>query len=193
VSNPGAEGSGLQAKESGLRVLYVGSIFNRRHVPDLIRGFSTLARRHPEAALDIVGDNRSHPREDIAQAIAREGLDGRIRWRRYIADTELADLYRSARAFAFLSEYEGLGLTPLEALAAGIPPVLLDTPVARESCGDAALYLPKNDVGAVTQALEQLLFDRDARHRVLAAAPAALARYNWHDAARSTLAVLEQS
>ncbi len=45
-------------------------------------------------------------------------------------------------AFAFLSEYEGLGLTPLEALAAGVPPVLLDTPVARESCGDAALYVP---------------------------------------------------
>ena len=45
-------------------------------------------------------------------------------------------LYGSARAFAFLSEYEGLGLTPLEALAAGVPPVLLDTPVARESCGE---------------------------------------------------------
>ena len=62
---------------------------------------------------------------------------------------------RGARAFAFLSEYEGLGLTPLEALAAGVPPVLLDTPVARESCGDAALYVPTaNDLAGTTAALE---------------------------------------
>ncbi len=40
---------------------------------------------------------------------------------------QLQQLYRQARAFVFLSEYEGLGLTPLEALAAGIPSLLLDT------------------------------------------------------------------
>ncbi len=68
-------------------------------------------------------------------------------------------MYASARAFAFLSEYEGLGLTPLEALACGVPSVLLDTPIARESCGDAALYVPKGDIPATAAALERLLFD----------------------------------
>ena len=62
-----------------------------------------------------------------------------------------ARCYGSARAFAFLSEYEGLGLTPLEAMAAGVPAVLLDTAVARESCRDAALYVPAGDVPAVTR------------------------------------------
>ena len=36
------------------RILYVGSIFNRRHVLDLIRAFAPVARRHPDASLDIV-------------------------------------------------------------------------------------------------------------------------------------------
>ena len=51
---------------TGPHVLYVGSIFNRRHVPDLIRAFApTRAPRVRTLSLDIVGDNRSYPREDL--------------------------------------------------------------------------------------------------------------------------------
>ena len=175
------------------RVLYVGSIFNRRHVPDLIRSFGLLARRRSRALLDLVGENRTYPHEDVARAIADEHLDGRIQWHRYASEDELDRLYRGARAFAFLSEYEGLGLTPLEALASGVPPVLLDTPVARESCGEAALYVARGDLDGTAGALEQALADPAVRSRLLAAAPAALAKYRWPEAARRTLSVIEST
>jgi glycosyltransferase involved in cell wall biosynthesis len=175
------------------RVLYVGSIFNRRHVVDLIRAFAPIARSRPDVSLDIVGDNRSHPHQDVRAAIAGEGLADHVRWHEYVSDERLRALYAEARAFAFLSEYEGLGLTPLEALAAGVPPVLLDTAVARESCGAAAIYVPANDLAAITRALESALFDDDVRSALLAAAPAALAKYSWPRAARDTLAVIEET
>jgi glycosyltransferase involved in cell wall biosynthesis len=171
-------------------VLYVGTILNRRRVPDLIRAFAPIARAHPGATLDLVGDNRSNPHEDIRRTIDAEGLQTIAQWHDYVTEERLRELYARARAFAFLSEYEGLGLTPLEALAAGVPAVLLDTPVARESCGDAALYVPVDDVPAVTRALEALLFDEPTRTRLLAAAPVVLARYDWSRAARQTLDVL---
>jgi glycosyltransferase involved in cell wall biosynthesis len=172
------------------RVLFVGSIFNRRHVTELIRAFAPIARSHPEASLDIVGDNRSYPHQDLRGTIAAEQLDAQVRWHEYVTDEQLASLYREAGAFAFLSAYEGLGLTPLEALAAGVPPVLLDTAVARDSCGDAAIYVPAGDLRATTLALESVLFDETERRRILAAAPAELAKYSWPRAARETLAVL---
>jgi len=175
------------------RALYVGSIFNRRHVVDLIRAFAPIARARPDASLDIVGDNRTYPRIDVAATIAREELGDRVRWHEYLGDAELDGLYAQARAFAFLSEYEGLGLTPLEALAAGVPPVVLDTPVAREACGEAALYVPAIDLRAITRALESALFDDGARARILAAAPATLAKYSWPRAGRDTLAVIERA
>jgi glycosyltransferase involved in cell wall biosynthesis len=174
------------------RVLYVGSIFNRRHVLDLIRAFATLARTHRDVSLDIAGDNRTYPFEDVAGAIAREQLGDRIRWHRYTTDEELADLYSRARAFAFLSEYEGLGLTPLEALSAGTPPVLYDTAIARESCGDAALYVRRGDAAGLVRALEALLFDDETRSALLLSGQTELARYHWPHAAASTLALLEQ-
>ena len=110
-----------------------------------------------------------------------------------MSDEKLRDLYQRARAFAFLSEYEGLGLTPLEALKAGAPAVLLDTPVARETCGDAALYVEQGNLPPITYAIERLLFDGPLRARLLAAAPDVLGKYSWPRAGRETLALIEQS
>ena len=174
-------------------VLYVGSIFNRRHVVDLIRAFAPIARKRSDVALDIVGDNRSYPHQDLRATIVGEGLTDCVQWHEYVGDEDLRAMYARARAFAFLSEYEGLGLTPLEALAAGVPPVVLDTPVARESCGAAALYVPLSDLPALTRALESALFDDRLRAVLLAAAPAALAKYSWTRAAADTLAVLQRA
>src|SRR5438094_54646 len=95
---------------SAPRILYVGSIFNRRRVPDLIRTVAALAAEHPDVSLAVVGDNRTFPYEDIEGAIERHELHGRVRWHRYLNEDRLRELYGRARAFAFLSEYEGLGM-----------------------------------------------------------------------------------
>jgi len=181
----------LRSSEGG-RLLYVGSIFNRRHVLDLIRAFATVARSRPDASLDIVGDNRSYPFEDVEAAIEREQLGDRLRWHRYANEAQLADLYGRARAFAFLSEYEGLGLTPLEALSAGAPSVLYDTEIAHETCGDTALYVRPGDRRALAHAIETLLYDGETRSDLLMSGEPELAKFSWSRAAAATLHVIEQ-
>ena len=174
-------------------VLFVGSVFNRRHLPDLIRAFKPIARTHAAARLEIVGDNRTHPHEDLQATAASAGIASQVVIRPYVLDAELAALYGRARAFALLSEYEGFGHPPLEALGSGVPSVLLDTEVAREVCGAAALYVAKNDIAGTTAVLNGLLFDEQIRQSVLDAAPTVLARYSWTRAAAATLAALESS
>lgn len=172
-------------------VLFAGSIFNRRHVPDLIRAFTQVARRHPEVRLEVVGDDRSYPHQDLPALVAAEGLHDRVGIRSYVPDETLADLYQRARVFAFLSEYEGFGHPPLEALAHGVPPILLDTAVAREVCDTAALYVGRVDRSTISSALGNLLFDEAPRAMVLAAGPAVLSRYSWSRAAEKTLEAIE--
>jgi glycosyltransferase involved in cell wall biosynthesis len=94
--------------------------------------------------------------------------------------------------FVFLSEYEGFGLTPLEALSAGVPIVVLDTPVAREIYGDAAWYVPgDSDVRGAAAAIRTLLDEPGTRARLLREAPGVLARYSWDTAAEATLTGIE--
>ena len=109
-------------------VLFVGSLFNRRRIPDLLSGFARAAQRVPDARLVLVGDNRTHPPIDPTAIAASLGLAARVDWQSYVTDDALELLYDTARVFAFLSDYEGFAMTPLEALAHGVPSVLLDTP-----------------------------------------------------------------
>jgi glycosyltransferase involved in cell wall biosynthesis len=174
-------------------VLYVGSVFNRRRVPDLIAAFRAVLASVPEARLEIVGENRTYPHQDLDALCRASGAADRIRLRSYVPESELTDAFRRASVFAFLSEYEGFGLPPLEALASGVPSVLLDTPVAREVCGPAARYVPSGDVPAAAAALTELLRDTDARAAVLSEADGVLSRYSWPEAARQTMDVLESA
>jgi glycosyltransferase involved in cell wall biosynthesis len=171
-------------------VLHVGSIFTRRHVPTLIDAFADVARTRPDLRLVIVGADRTYPRQAIGQRIRQSGVAGQIDWQPWVPEPDLRALYAGARAFAFLSEYEGFGLTPLEALAHGVPPLVANVPIAREAYGPAAAYVDPRNREEVARTLRALLDDGAVRQRVLKAAPEVLGRYSWDVSARSTFDVL---
>jgi glycosyltransferase involved in cell wall biosynthesis len=172
-------------------ILFVGSIFNRRHVPALIQALPHVSRSHPGTRLVIVGDNRTWPRQDLRRVAQTAGVASQVTEAAFVDDRELDALYTRASAFVFLSEYEGFGLTPLEALARGLPTLVLDTPVAREVYGDAVDYVATPDPVAVANGILRMLESSQPGDVVERARPI-LARYRWHDAARQTLdAIIE--
>ena len=197
ISQPGAgsrePGAGQTNREP--LILYVGSVFERRRVDRLMAAFDAIVKAVPAARLEIVGENRTRrPRMDLEAIRRRSAHADRISLRSYVDESTLRTLYDRASVFAFLSEYEGFGLTPLEALAAGVPPVLLDTPVARETCGPAARYVPFNAAtDEIAATVADLLSHHAARQEVLRHAPLVLARYDWTRAAADTLSVLEEA
>ena len=175
-------------------VLYVGSLFQRRRVDRLIHAFDLVADRVADARLEIVGENRTNPHVDFESIRAGCRHGDRVSIRSYVDDAALASLYDRASVFVFLSEYEGFGLTPLEALAAGVPPIVLDTPVARETCGAGARYVaPSASNDDIAAAIAELLSNADARQNVLRHRNDVLNRYDWNLASAATLSVLEEA
>jgi glycosyltransferase involved in cell wall biosynthesis len=160
----------------------------------LIRAFDLVADRVPDARLEIVGENRTNPHVDFESIRAGCRHGDRVSIRSYVDDAALASLYDRASVFAFLSEYEGFGLTPLEALAAGVPPIVLDTPVARETCGAGARYVaPSASNDDIAATIAELLSNAGARQGVLRHRHDVLSRYDRHLAAAATLSVLEEA
>jgi glycosyltransferase involved in cell wall biosynthesis len=195
----GIEQSGLRRPDADSdrdpMVLFVGSIFARRRVDRLIEAFDLVADRVPAATLQIVGENRTrNPRLDLEALRQRCRHADRIHIRSYVDDETLTGLYKQASVLAFLSEYEGFGFTPLEALAAGVVPVVLDTPIARETCGAAATYVSPSAPNAhIADAIAELLTHAPRRRELLQNAIAVLSRYDWDLTAADTLTVLEEA
>ena len=75
----------------------------------------------------------------------------------YVSHECLVSLYHYAYAFALLSIYEGFGRTPFEAVACGCKKIILsDIPIFRETFGNAAYYIPLNDIDGCKQLLENI-------------------------------------
>ena len=188
-------GDGPLAQAAG--ILYVGSIFARRHVDALIAAFLRhVAPQHPTATLDIIGDNRMPPGVPLCPALdtAPAAARGRVRIRSFVDDAVLQQAYAAASVFAFLSDYEGFGLTPLEAMAHGAVPVVLDTEISREVYGDAARRIAPGDhlVPDLGAALLDLLTSTEARRALRREAAPTLARYHWSHTASATLQLLRE-
>ncbi len=139
-----------------VRLLYVGRCAPYKNIIGCIEALASLRQSGLPAELAIVGE--PDPRyPEVAQAVARLGLDHAVTITGHVDDTKLAAHYRDATLFLFLSRYEGFGLPPLEAMAHGLPVVSSNRTSMPEVLGDAALLVDPDDPPAVVAAIRQIV------------------------------------
>jgi glycosyltransferase involved in cell wall biosynthesis len=175
---------------AGPYVITVGTLLNRRCAPELLRATARLVRRHPGLVLDVVGENRTHPRIDLEEMVRTLGLQAHVRLSGFVEEEALADRYAAADAAVFLSEYEGFGLPALEAASRAVPLVVGRAPSQGEIFRGAALLVDPRDEIAVAMALDRVLSDETLGATLVAAGHALAARHSWAETARRTRALL---
>ena len=128
---------------------------------------------------------------------------GARRWRRptlpagavvaagYLDTADLRRLVAGAVALVYPTVYEGFGLPPLEAFAAGTPVVASDLPVIREVTGPLAALAPVGDDAALAAAVATALADRDPAAR--AARQERARGFSWAATARLTHAAYQRA
>jgi glycosyltransferase involved in cell wall biosynthesis len=175
---------------SGPLLLAVGSIFNRRCLPELLRALALLSKRLPGVRLHVVGDNRTHPRLDLERLARDHGVATAVRFLGFVDEAQLADHYAGADVALALSEYEGFGLPALEALARGVPLVLANRPALHELFGEAGMTVSPRDPRGIAETISTLLASPALRADLVARGQRLAARFSWQTAAARTLEVL---
>jgi glycosyltransferase involved in cell wall biosynthesis len=143
-------------------VLALGTIEPRKDLPTLVRAFDALAATDPELRLVVAGPP-GWGAGDFDAACDRAGARDRIVRMGWVDDDQRAALLAQAAVFAYPSLYEGFGLPPLEAMAAGVPVVATRAGALPEVLGDAALLVEPGDADALAQALAEVLTDESRR------------------------------
>lgn len=125
--------------------------------------------------------------------MSRKSLgDRRIQFNQGASRAGIDQALRGCAAFVYPSRYEGFGLPPLEAMAAGAPVVVSDIPALREVCGDAALYFPPGDAKALAETLNRLLADPQLAETMRQRGRERVKLFSWERTARETIKVYEE-
>ncbi len=176
---------------AGRRVIgCLGSLFKRRHIPALIQAIDSLRRKIPEIALHLVGQNSGGLARGEIDDISRSDW---IIWEQTLPEEDLPLYYSSLSAFAYLSEYEGFGFPPLEALACGTPVVLLNRSSLRELFSDVAVMVEEPSREIVESALWTAVVDEEKRRRLLVRFEARRKEFSWVKAAGAVSDLIEDT
>lgn len=145
------------------RVLSVGRLYLPKDYPTLVRTAAMLFRSRPDLTgrlrFEVVGDGPERPR--IEALIAQHGLEGKVCL--LGARSDARDLMLGADALLMTSSWEGLPISLIEALHAGLPIVATNVGSCAEVVhhGNNGFLAPAGDAAALADHLLRL-FDDDA-------------------------------
>jgi glycosyltransferase involved in cell wall biosynthesis len=157
-------------------ILGLGTAEPRKDFPGLICAFGEVASAHPDVDLVIAGP-AGWAEDRLVAAMAASPVRDRVHRLGWVEET--GPLLAGASVFAYPSLYEGFGLPPLEAMAAGVPVVASAAGAVPEVVGDAAVLVPPGDAAALAQALAAVLDDSAAREELVKAGRRRAAGFTW--------------
>lgn len=139
------------------RIGFVGQMISRKNIKDILDIFESLAEKHPNITLSLLGDGESRPElEEHTQTLTHKD---RIEFLGFRDDR--LELLQSFDLFVMTSSLEGIPRCLMEATAMGIPVAAyniagIDQLIEHERTG---LLAPFGDKELLSSYWETLLFD----------------------------------
>lgn len=170
-------------------LLFVGTFEPRKNLPGLFEAYALMRDDAPEPPPLVLVGRRGWLTETIDATVERLKLRPSLIWIEHAPRHDLPALYSGAVLLALPSHYEGFGLTALEAMACGTPPVVANRSSLPEVVGDAGLLIDPDDPADLAQAMRTLLTDSDLRATLRARGLARAAEFTWRRTASIVLEV----
>ncbi|MFN2590260.1 MAG: glycosyltransferase family 4 protein [Actinomycetota bacterium] len=172
----------------------VGNLQPRKNLDVLFDALRALLDRHPEVRerLVVVGQ-KGFAGGALMQSARDLHSAGRVDFAGYVADPDLVGLLQHATAFAYPSVYEGFGLPPVEAMAAGTPTLVSDIAVMREVVAEAAIRIDPHSPEQWAEELWRVTVDADLRAKLATLGRERAARFTWEAAGLAAAGALERA
>ncbi|HEY4316389.1 MAG TPA: glycosyltransferase family 4 protein [Herbaspirillum sp.] len=176
--------SDLSSPAATRTLIYFGRWSVNKGLLETLALFQRLHAREPDWKLIIAGREYDHSAAELHAWVRQAQLEAAVRIVPNPSDQELAALIGQAGYFICLSRHEGFGIAPIEAMSAGLTPVLSNIPPFRNLIEQSGFGLILSDADAEgnvdrLQALHAAQSDQIAHAQRRAQARQFADRYNW--------------
>lgn len=164
-------------------ILYLGTLQPRKNLIRLIQAFEILAPKHPQLHLVVAG-RAGWLSDPIVAALQHSPFADRIKHLGFVTQEDKLAVLQGARVLAMVGLLEGFGIPPLEAVQAGVVPVVSNTASLPEVVGPEGELVDPFSVDSIAQGLEEVLQWSQARYaRELDELRRHTAQFSWTDSA----------
>ena len=134
----------------------LASDYPHKNLPNLLDAYSRLRARWKDGEPPhlVLAGYSSGARTGLYPQLELEAAPKGVIFLGPVPPHHLRVLYRQAEALVFASLYEGFGLPPLEAMAAGTPVIAMPVSAMPEVGGDGVLYCEGLSAAALSRAME---------------------------------------
>jgi phosphatidylinositol alpha-1,6-mannosyltransferase len=162
-----------------LRLVCVGRLIKRKGQDRLITAMTELKALGVDVRLELVGTGDE---ETAYHKLVRDkGLQDRVVFAGYVPRDQIARHYSEAHVFVLPSDNEGMSVSTLEAMAAGLPLVVSRTGGTDELVDEGVngFTFAPDDVTGLVAALHRFASDPDAVARMGRASLAKVRPFTW--------------
>lgn len=175
-----------RAIDHGL-MLFVGRISSNKRIDRLIRVLPEIIMEVPTARLVVVGPDWEGLCKSLIDLTKLMNVEGRVIFTGGVSKEELLEWMARAHCMVSASVYEGFGLTLVEAMSAGIVPVVQKNTSFQTLLhqGNAGILTDYGDVREASSALKNVMsWDSQRYLQVAEQAKSEAQRYSWDEAGR---------
>ena len=142
-------------------IISVGRLEPQKNHKLLVDAFEIITREIPNSELFILGDGPL--KDEVQEYIVSKKLEQKITLTGIVKNVE--DYLASADIFVLSSDYEGLPLSILEAMAAGLPIVSTDVGGVKDIVTNNGILAKKGDADSLADAVIRIGKNRDLREQ----------------------------
>jgi glycosyltransferase involved in cell wall biosynthesis len=168
-------------------LLSVSTLEPRKNYETAIKGFKLIKKDFPNLKYIIAG-KKGWYHERIEQLIAQLDLKDDVILTGYASDAQVKGLLMKARAYIYLSHYEGFGMPPLEAMYFRVPLLLSDIEVFRESFDKLAHFTNPDNPENVASSLRELLNETTIKDN-----SRIIEKYSWDRSAKKLINIMKET
>jgi alpha-1,3-mannosyltransferase len=177
-------------------LIYFGRWSSNKGLLESLNLFSQLHAQDNHWRLIIAGREYDHSLLELQTLVDKLDLQNHVQLVANPTDTDICNLIQQASYYLCLSHHEGFGIAPIEAMSAGLTPILSNIPPFQRLIDNSGLGFTISNSSSTQATVERLIQlhkqGNPAYQQRRAAAISFAAQYAWPQVADNYLALYEK-